>query len=121
MVVIWTPLFSIRNLPSSMSGSLTAATDRKLQSRRMADKLKSASRSGLTLVGLDGIGSVCETIHRFEGLEAAAAIVVLDELADEQDRQLAYIGLSRARSFFVVFAPAPLTEMLKAEPVRDGG
>jgi hypothetical protein len=31
--------------------------------------------------------------------------VVLDDLDEDKDRQLAYIGLSRARSMLVVIAP----------------
>jgi superfamily I DNA/RNA helicase len=37
---------------------------------------------------------VCQTIHRTKGLEATAVILVAPE--DEPDRQLVYIGVSRA-------------------------
>jgi ATP-dependent exoDNAse (exonuclease V) alpha subunit len=50
-------------------------------------------------------GVAVETIHRFKGLEADVAIVVLDELESEQDRALAYIGISRARAHVVVCGP----------------
>jgi hypothetical protein len=94
-------------------GGLRAAQVAVLtQSRGMADRLRSERRAGLTLVGLEDAGVVCETIHRFKGLEADAVIVVLDEMVDEQDRQLAYIGLSRARSLLVVIAPRTVVDAL---------
>lgn len=86
------------------------------QSRRLAEELRSKPRAGLTLTRLEDEGVTCETIHRFKGLEADAVIVVLDDLADEQDRQLAYIGLSRARSMLVVIAPPTVGESLRTGP-----
>ena len=81
----------------------------------MAETIRSETRAGITLTGLDGNGLVCETIHRFKGLEADAVIVVLDDLDEEKDRQLAYIGLSRARSMLVVIGPAVVLDQLRVD------
>ncbi|MDP3983681.1 MAG: AAA family ATPase [Acidimicrobiia bacterium] len=83
------------------------------QGRAMAETIRSESRAGITLTGLDGNGLVCETIHRFKGLEADAVIVVLDDLDEERDRQLAYIGLSRARTMLVVIGPPTVLDQLR--------
>ncbi|HKX74949.1 MAG TPA: NERD domain-containing protein/DEAD/DEAH box helicase [Acidimicrobiia bacterium] len=85
------------------------------QGRQMADELCSATRAGLKLTRLDEGGVTCETIHRFKGLEADAVIVVLEDMADEQDRQLAYIGLSRAKSMLVVVGPGQVLKSLRTE------
>lgn len=83
------------------------------QGKSMAEKIRSEPRAGITLTTLDGNGLVCETIHRFKGLEADAVIVVLDDLGEDKDRQLAYIGLSRARTMLVVIAPATVLDQLR--------
>jgi len=64
-----------------------------------------------TLAGLSTgeLGSdapvVVETIHRFKGLEADVAVVVLRSLQGALNRALAYIGMSRARAHLVVVGP----------------
>jgi hypothetical protein len=82
------------------------------QSRELADELRSQPRAGLTLTRLEDGGVTCETIHRFKGLEVDAVIVALDDLVDEQDRRLAYIGLSRAKSMLAVVAPPAVIDTL---------
>jgi hypothetical protein len=71
-----------------------------------------AALSGKTVAGLRlgqlgevGCEVVVETVHRFKGLEADAVILALPELSTDQDRALAYIGLSRPRSVLVVVGP----------------
>ncbi len=52
-----------------------------------------------------GRGVVVETIARFKGLDSAAVILVLNELAETPDVS-AYIGFSRARSYLQVIGPS---------------
>lgn len=80
------------------------------QRREMADRLRSAPLAGLDLKPLGGGGVICETIHRFKGLEAEAVVVVLDALQSDRDRMLAYVGLSRARSVLAVVASKELLD-----------
>ena len=77
------------------------------RARGTKDRLVGSKVAGLVLVDAErrGDGVVVETIHRFKGLEADAAIVVLDRLESDRDRALAYVGLSRARAHLVVVGP----------------
>jgi len=52
-----------------------------------------------------GDAVLVETIHRFKGLEADVAIVVLWDFDRLWDRSLAYIGLSRPRAQLFVIGP----------------
>lgn len=62
---------------------------------------------------------LCETIHRFKGLERE--VIVLCELRPEDERlaKLLYIGISRAKHHLVVVAPAAVTDALHARERRD--
>ncbi len=53
-----------------------------------------------------------ETIHRYKGLEATAAVVILERLEKDRDRALAYIGLSRPRAQLVVVGPEQVGKAL---------
>ena len=77
------------------------------QKRATKDALIGASVAGVTLEAIDGRteGIATETIHRYKGLEAAAAVVILERLDKDRDRALAYIGLSRPRAQLVVIGP----------------
>ncbi len=77
------------------------------QSRATKDRLVGKELAGLMLESTEGRGGgvLVETIHRFKGLEASAAIVILDRLDTDQDRALAYIGLSRPRAHLAIIAP----------------
>ena len=81
------------------------ATVNELRGQRVGDHV-------LTPLGGDGI--TCETIHRFKGLEADAVVVVLDSIETEQERMLAYVGMSRARSLLAVVAPPEVLAVLSA-------
>ena len=84
------------------------------QARALKDRLVGQQLAGLVLESTDerDAGVLVETIHRFKGLEAAAAIVVLDRLETDRDRALAYIGLSRPRVHLSVVGPADLVSAL---------
>lgn len=83
------------------------------QTRATAELIRSKPRAGLSLVASGANGLGCETIHRFKGLEADAAIVVLERMEEERDRQLAYIGLSRPRAELVVIGPQEVLDSLR--------
>jgi superfamily I DNA/RNA helicase len=53
-----------------------------------------------------------ETVHRFKGLEADAAILLLDEVETLRERRVAYVGMGRARSVLTVIGPPQLAEAL---------
>lgn len=84
------------------------------QARAVKDRLVGQQLAGLVLESTDDRdeGVLVETIHRFKGLEAAAAIVVLNRLETDRDRALAYIGLSRPRVHLSVVGPADLVSAL---------
>ena len=76
------------------------------QSRKAKDSLVGESVAGLTLGTVREPGTVAvETIYRFKGLEADAAIVILDRIDKDRHRALAYIGMSRARFHLAVIGP----------------
>ena len=76
------------------------------QSRQGKDRLVGETLAGLTLGTVGEPGTVAvETIYRFKGLEADAAIVILDRIDKDRHRALAYIGMSRARFHLVVVGP----------------
>jgi hypothetical protein len=76
------------------------------QSRREKDRLVGTTLAGLTLGRVGEPGTVAvETIYRFKGLEADAAIVILDRIDKDRHRALAYIGMSRARFHLAVIGP----------------
>ncbi len=77
------------------------------QYRNTKDGLIGKSLAGLTLEAIEDrtTGVAVETIHRYKGLEATAAVVILERLEKDRDRSLAYIGLSRPRAQLVVIAP----------------
>lgn len=77
------------------------------QYREDRDRLVGSRSAGTVLEPLDRVdeGIAVETIHRFKGLEADAAIVILTRLEKDRDRALAYIGLSRARAQLIVVGP----------------
>jgi hypothetical protein len=77
------------------------------QKRAAKDRLVGQSLAGITLETIEDRtdGIAVETIHRYKGLEAAAAIVILERLEKERDKAIAYIGLSRPRAQLVVVGP----------------
>ena len=78
------------------------------QQRESKDRLVDRTLAGMLLESIDDrtTGIAVETIHRYKGLEASTAIVILSRLEKPRDRSLAYIGLSRPRAQLVVIAPA---------------
>jgi hypothetical protein len=77
------------------------------QRRATRDRLIGSTLAGHRLESVEErtSGIAVETIHRFKGLEASAAIVVLTRLEKERDKSLAYIGLSRPRAQLIVVGP----------------
>ena len=58
---------------------------------------------------------VWETIHGFKGLEASTVILVgVEELEDEQMRQLMYVGGSRARTRLIWLLPDDCSDAVQA-------
>ncbi|VAW08598.1 hypothetical protein MNBD_ACTINO01-819, partial [hydrothermal vent metagenome] len=84
------------------------------QRRATKDALVGSSFAGVTLETIeertDGVAT--ETIHRYKGLEASAAVVILERLETDRDRALAYIGLSRPRVQLVVVGPPAVGKAL---------
>jgi len=72
------------------------------QAKALTLDLRGRTVAGQALGDADAPGVTVETIHRFKGLEADAAIVLLDHIDKDRHRSLAYIGLSRARSHLIV-------------------
>ena len=77
------------------------------QRRETKDALVGTTPAGVTIeaIGERTTGVPIETIHRYKGLEAPAAIVILDRLEKDRDRSLAYVGLSRPRARLIVIGP----------------
>lgn len=77
------------------------------QKRATKDRLIGQTLAGLALETIEERtkGISVETIHRYKGLEATAAIVILERLEKERDKAIAYIGLSRPRAQLVVIGP----------------
>jgi hypothetical protein len=84
------------------------------QSRETKDRLVGSKPAGMTLETIEERtdGVAVDTIHRHKGLEATAAVVILDRLEKPRDRALAYIGLSRPRVQLVVIGPPEVGEVL---------
>ena len=84
------------------------------QSRDAKDRLVGAKPAGITLETIEQRtdGVAVDTIHRHKGLEASAAIVILDRVEKDRDRALAYVGLSRPRAQLIVIAPASVGDTL---------
>ncbi len=101
------PLINEGNLATSDVVVLT-------QKRATKDALIEVSVAGVTLEAIEERtdGVAIETIHRYKGLEAAAAVVILERLEKDRDRALAYIGLSRPRVQLVVIGPPAVGETL---------
>jgi Nuclease-related domain/UvrD-like helicase C-terminal domain/AAA domain len=74
-------------------------------SRPEVDRLRGREFAGFGLVAPGEDGVVTETVHRFKGLEADAVILLLPSLDWDEDRTLAYIGMSRARAQLAVLGP----------------
>jgi ATP-dependent exoDNAse (exonuclease V) alpha subunit len=77
------------------------------QKRATKDRLIGQSPAGIALQTIEDRtdGIAVETIHRYKGLEATAAIVILERLEKDRDKAIAYIGLSRPRAQLVVIGP----------------
>jgi superfamily I DNA/RNA helicase len=81
-------------------------------SRPTVDALRGSALAGYGLVAPEEDGVVVETVQRFKGLEADVVILLLHELETEQDRALAYVGMSRARVHLVVVGTSPVRAAL---------
>ena len=58
---------------------------------------------------------IWETIHGFKGLEASTVILIgVEELEDEQMRQLMYVGGSRARTRLIWLLPEDFSDAVQA-------
>jgi superfamily I DNA/RNA helicase len=79
--------------------------------RATADDLRGSTVGGHLLDKPGGKGIAVDTVHRFKGLESDVVVATMPELANDNDKRLAYIALSRAKSFLVVVG----TEAVKAQ------
>lgn len=70
--------------------------------RKQIEELKGKTIGGKVVGDLDDGGIVGETIHRYKGLENDVVFVILDKVETDQQRSLAYIGMSRARALLIV-------------------
>jgi len=101
---------ALKRLLHSLVNEGNLATDDVViltQKRATRDRLVGMTIAGHTLESVDDRteGIAVETIHRYKGLEASAAIVILNRLEKERDKSLAYIGLSRPRAQLVIIGP----------------
>jgi hypothetical protein len=88
--------------------------------RAYVDALRGGTLAGVELVrppSTDGVR--VETVHRFKGLEADVVFLILptrgrgeDGVLDDYQRMLAYVGMSRARSYLCVLAKDRVGEAL---------
>ncbi len=53
-----------------------------------------------------------ETVHRFKGLERDAIVLILPELTSQEDRNLAYVGMSRPMVLLFLIGPESVREEL---------
>lgn len=93
-------------IPLSQIAVLTTKTD-------LRDELMNPDKGNrrLPLVrweGKDEDAALCETIHRGKGLERAAVVIV--DRTDTPDRQLLYIGASRAMWSLTLIGGEPLAQ-----------
>lgn len=82
-------------------------------STALRDALRGGDVEGVPLVPYGDDGVAVETVHRFKGLEADVVLLALPQMATEQDRRIAYIGMSRARSVLHVFGPQQVLDELQ--------
>jgi len=80
-------------------------------SRELVDELSSGQIGRWTTVRAGQLGLVCDTVHRFKGLEADAVVLVLPE--DRVAPVAAYVGMSRARTLLTVIASAAAAESIR--------
>ena len=73
--------------------------------RDHADLLRGSDVEGVGLVGSGEDGIAVETVHRFKGMEAPVVLLSIPQVESDQDRALAYTGLSRAQTVLEVFGP----------------
>jgi superfamily I DNA/RNA helicase len=65
---------------------------------------------------------VWETIHGFKGLEASMVILIgVEDLDDEQKRQLMYVGGSRAKAQLIWLVPEHCVDSVQAGLLRLQG
>lgn len=91
---------------------------------RLRDELLGGAESGrlLPLVRWekrDEEAALCETIHRGKGLERAAVVIV--DNSDEPDRQLVYVGASRAMWSLTLIGKDAVAELCGVEPNSAAG
>lgn len=75
------------------------------RSRAQADRLRDQQIGDVRLVETGKSGIVVETVQRFKGLESDVVVLLLDEIENDADRSLAYVGMSRARVVLHVLGP----------------
>lgn len=81
--------------------------------KHLVDELRDLAVSQASLVALGQHGVVCETVHRFKGLESDVIVLVLTSSGDTDiDRGLAYVGMSRARTMLFVLGTDATKEAL---------
>jgi len=66
------------------------------------DGLRGQAIDGHKFTKLGRKGIAVETVQRFKGLESDVVVLILDEVETPEDRSLAYVGMSRAKSVLYV-------------------
>jgi len=86
-------------------------------SRVVVDELAGLELAGWHLGESSSTDQVMiDTVHRFKGLERDAVVLLLPELANQEDRNLAYVGLSRPIAVLHVIGPEEARDQLGWSP-----
>jgi len=75
------------------------------ESAQLAGRLRDETVGPYSLGNWNGRGIPVETLARFKGMEAEAAVVVLEDNPERSGRLMGYVGLSRPRSALTVVGP----------------
>ncbi|MFB0690300.1 NERD domain-containing protein [Agrobacterium pusense] len=107
----WTELSSPKDGPRLVQRLVERLLDERFEARHvvvlcedpsLVKRLCEMAVADTGFCGFGGQGVVVETIARFKGLEALAVVLVLDGPIQEKPDRVAYVGLSRAKSYLNV-------------------
>jgi len=78
-------------------------------SKYLVDELRKTKIGDYNMTDLTGVGIPVETIYRFKGLEQDVVVLFLTDAAiNSRIKQLAYVGLSRAKSILYILGSASI-------------
>ncbi|MGO8061458.1 NERD domain-containing protein [Rhizobium johnstonii] len=107
----WTDLVSAKDAPKIVQRQVERLQDEGFANNQIvvlcedagiSKKLHQMAVGDTGFCEFGGNGVVAESIERFKGLEAVAVILILDGPVRDRPDKLAYVGLSRARSYLQV-------------------